>query len=47
MYCRTRKFNAKSEIRVNNADFEVGKMIQIIKEKHRPIVLSGYSLVGV
>ena len=38
---------AKSELRVNSADFEVGENDQIISEKQRPLIIRAQSLIGV
>ena len=39
-YCRAKNFSAKSDLRVNSADFEVGKDNQIIREKQRPLIIN-------
>ena len=46
-YCRKKKFSAKSDFRVNSADFEVGENEKIIREKQKPLVLKVQSLIGV
>ena len=38
---------AKSELRVNSVNFEVGDNEQIIRGKQRPLILKGQSLIRV